>query len=91
MGDGDRLGGMLKVHQVLRRWGPSFVSLHSSIDSSLCNCVLLAQDEIQTLRVAMANPFRFHTFTASRSCFVALNKINKSILDVVETKGPGAV
>ena len=87
MGHGDRVGGMLRVHQVLGCLGSSFVSLHSSFDSSLCRCVLLAQNEIQALRVAMADPFRFQTFTASRSCFVALIKINKDILEVKNTKG----
>ena len=86
MGHGDQVRGILSL-QALGRLGSSFVPLHSSINSSLCNCVLLAQDEIQALRVAMAGPFGFQTFTASRSCFVALNKINKCILDVKMKKG----
>ena len=79
---------MLSDRQVLGRLRSSFVSLHSSFDSSLCHCVLLAQNEIQALRVAMTDPFRFRTFTASRSCFVTLMKINKDILEEVKnTKG----
>ena len=87
MRHGDQVGGILRVQLILGRLGSSFIFLHSSIDSGLCNCVLLAQDEIQALRVAMADPFPFQTFTASRSCFVALNKINKIILEVKNTKG----
>ena len=84
----DQVGRVLRLQQNLRS---AFIPLHSSIDSSFCNCVLLAQDKIQTLRVAVAETFGFDTFTASRSCFVTLMNVNDDTLEIQNKKGLGAV
>ena len=79
----DQVARLLGQQQVLGGLRPALIFLQSSVDACFCSFILMAQDKIQSFRIAGTDSFGFYTFTTSRPRFVALININKETLDRV--------